>query len=533
MTVVETVVHFADLQLLFELAGGGVLVDHGEFDTGDAGEVLPSFTTDGGGHAGVVGAAGGDPALDGGLQVRLRLPDGAGAREFLEGALRGDDGDFVHEQAEAFALVGHGDDDGVTGLAGEDEADRVGLAADAERVDGQLRLFDGADGRGDLEHVGAHVELVARSEVVGVVLHEGGATFKAVAHDGADAHEDGGLPVAFGGEAPTVLGGEALRADARQLRQGAEVFEVVDGGGATVLAHHVDHGRFLLGCDEQLIVAGVQQLGGNVVLGLVVLDESLDLIVLDLVVRGDEFVDGPGVDGGAEHALGLGLVAFGDGDVTHVVAPTHDLHVLGGVPAGAGASPGADLLGDFRIGVVADDDLARNAEAGDDVAELTVAVRGLVQVHEVHVDGLPRNLLVVLGGQLQQRLGQHFETADPHLSRGEGVAPGDDADDVRVGGGFGHEGLDAVGGLQGRLQDDLGRDLAGRVEEVDHFAGLLGHLAQRFLAVQVLRTDAEPDFLTFEGVFHCHCCFLYFVVFGCNVSFPGLSAGRRRWCNGR
>ena len=109
VTVVETVVHFADLQLLFELAGGGVLVDHGEFDTGDAGEVLPSFTTDGGGHAGVVGAAGGDPALDGGLQVRLRLPDGAGAREFLEGALRGDDGDFVHEQAEAFALVGHGD----------------------------------------------------------------------------------------------------------------------------------------------------------------------------------------------------------------------------------------------------------------------------------------------------------------------------------------------------------------------------------------------------------------------------------------
>ena len=105
--------------------------------------------------------------------------------------------------------------------------------------------------------------------------------------------------------------------------------------------------------------------------------------------------------------------------------------------------PGADLFGDFRIGVVADDDLARNAETGHDVAELTVAVGGLVQVHEVHVDSLPRDFLVVLGGQLQQRLGQHFEAADPHLGRGEGVAPGDHADDVRVGGGFGHEGLDA------------------------------------------------------------------------------------------
>lgn len=62
----------------------------------------------------------------------------------------------------------------------------------------------------------------------------------------------------------------------------------------------------------------------------------------------------------------------------------------------------------------------------------------------------------------------------------------DYADDVRVGGGFGHEGLDAVGGLQGGLEHDLGRDLASVVQEVDHFAGLLGHLAQRFLTVQVL-----------------------------------------------
>ncbi len=102
-------------------------------------------------------------------------------------------------------------------LAGlpEKTADRVGLAADAQRVDLQLRLGDGADGRGNLEHVGAHVELaLALGEVVGVVLHEGGATLKAVAHDGTDAHEDGGLPVAFSGEAPAVLGREALQADA-------------------------------------------------------------------------------------------------------------------------------------------------------------------------------------------------------------------------------------------------------------------------------------------------------------------------------
>ena len=371
-------------------------------------------------------------------------------------------------------------------------------------MDFQLRLGDGADGRGNLEHVGAHDHLVARGEVVGVVFHEGSATFEAVAHHCADAHEHCGLPVAFGGEAEAVLGREALRANARQLRESTQVFEVVNAGGAAIGAHHVDHGGFFLGRDEQGIVLGVEQSRINVVLNLVVFDDALDLIVLDGFVGCDELVDGPSVDGCAEHALGFGLVAFGDGHVAHVVAPTHDLHVVGSIPAGAGACPGADFFGNGRIGVVADHDLAVDAQTGQDVTELTVAVCGLVQVHEVHVDGFPRDFEVVLRVELQQRLGEHFEAADPHLGRGEGVAPGDHADDVRVGGGFDHEGLDAVGGLQGRLKHHLDRNLAGCVERVDDFAGLLGHLTQRFFAVQILGSDAEPDFLAFKRVFHCH-----------------------------
>lgn len=54
------------------------------------------------------------------------------------------------------------------------------------------------------------------------------------------------------------------------------------------------------------------------------------------------------------------------------------------------------------------------------------------------------------------------------------------------------------------LKHHLDRDLAGCVERVDDFAGLLGHLTQRFLAVQILGSDAEPDFLAFKRVFHCH-----------------------------
>jgi hypothetical protein len=62
-----------------------------------------------------------------------------------------------------------------------------------------------------------------------------------------------------------------------------------------------------------------------------------------------------------------------------------------------------------RVGDVADDGLARDAEARLDVAELAVAVGGLVEVHEVEVDLGPRQLDVRLRVQVQQRLLQRVE----------------------------------------------------------------------------------------------------------------------------
>ena len=74
------------------------------------------------------------------------------------------------------------------------------------------------------------------------------------------------------------------------------------------------------------------------------------------------------------------------------------------------------------------DDLARDAETSDNVAVFTIAVRGLVEIHEIHVNGLPWNLEMVLGVKLQQWLAQRLEPTDPHLRRREGVHPRDHAD---------------------------------------------------------------------------------------------------------
>ena len=84
--------------------------------------------------------------------------------------------------------------------------------------------------------------------------------------------------------------------------------------------------------------------------------------------------------------LGLDLVALGDRDVAHVVAepgqpqrsqPRHSRGRAIQRPIAARSAGSDDVAGDG---------LAGDAEAGLDEAELPVAVRGLVEVHEVHVD---------------------------------------------------------------------------------------------------------------------------------------------------
>ncbi len=139
------------------------------------------------------------------------------------------------------------------------------------------------------------------------------------------------------------------------------------------------------------------------------------------------------VDRHAEAVLGLDLVAFGDGDVAHVVAEAHHPQAAQRLRSDARPHPRADAAAHGGIADVAGHRLARHAEPGHDVGELAVAVGGLVEVHEVHVDRRPWQRLVGLGVQMEQRLAQLVEPVDPHLRRRERVHPRDHADAPIVG----------------------------------------------------------------------------------------------------
>ncbi|MNJ49331.1 hypothetical protein D3C77_445550 [compost metagenome] len=51
------------------------------------------------------------------------------------------------------------------------------------------------------------------------------------------------------------------------------------------------------------------------------------------------------------------------------------------------------------------------------MAVLPVTMRGLIQVHKIHVDRFPWNITVKLGMEMQQRLLQLGQAANPHFCR--------------------------------------------------------------------------------------------------------------------
>ena len=127
-----------------------------------------------------------------------------------------------------------------------------------------------------------------------------------------------------------------------------------------------------------------------------------------------------------------------------------------------GARPDADPLAHARLAPVADDRLPHEAHPRLHERELPVAVRGLVQVHEVHVDLGPGEIAVVLRVQVQEGPLEGGEPGDPHLRRRERVHPGDHADAARARVGLDEHGPDRLRRRRDRLADDAHRDLGLR-----------------------------------------------------------------------
>jgi hypothetical protein len=123
----------------------------------------------------------------------------------------------------------------------------------------------------------------------------------------------------------------------------------------------------------------------------------------------------------------------------------------------------------------------------------SVAVRRLVQVHEVHVDFSPGEIAVELRVQVEERLRQCRQTTDPHLGRRERVHPGDHADAGGRGVRLEAQPADRLRALDDRSVENADGDRGGRVERTGDLARVRVDLSQRLVAVEVLAAGCEPD----------------------------------------
>jgi hypothetical protein len=173
---------------------------------------------------------------------------------------------------------------------------------------------------------------------------------------------------------------------------------------------------------------------------------------------GDQVAHAISVYAISQLSLGGNLVAFGYGDIAHVVAEARYFEMLRFVPADRSAGPCGNLGNRILILPEADRNFACQPQKRRDEAELATAMRRLVQVHEVHVDGGPRQFTVELGVQVQEWPGERSQPGDPHLRWREGMHPEDEADAVLLTVGVATECAHLFGSRQHWLEHYLERD---------------------------------------------------------------------------
>jgi len=347
----------------------------------------------------------------------------------------------------------------------------------------------------DLEHVSTEDFAALGVEIIGVIFHEGGAAFEADCHDFHRTHEGCGFPVTFSAEA-VAIGHEPLNRQTRQLQQAVQVFKGRGKGLEAAFFEEVPHTGFNAGSFAEAVHFGGADF--HLVIFFVLINQSVDFRVFNFLDNSYEVANTITVDRIAELLLGFDLVAFGDGHFTHVVAKASDFHSLHIVPGAGGSHPDTDAFLDFFILPVADDDLAVQTHPSTDKPEFAVAVSGLIEVHEVHIDTRPGQVAIELGMQMQEGFLEILQAGNPHLGRREGVHPGDQTNAVWRGVGFDAQVIDFLRAGQDGFENHLAGNRGGITEGGGDFFGIFGNLLEGFGTIKVLASGDEPDFKLLE-----------------------------------
>ena len=127
---------------------------------------------------GMVRATGKDPRFGSARQIRLRFPQRIRHRQFRQGVRCFHRVDAVNQQTVTIAEINQTGDNRWAGLGIEDQAGRIVLTTNTEMLNVEDRFLFYGNRRADFQHMGAEHQAIAFLEVIGVVLHKGGAALQ-------------------------------------------------------------------------------------------------------------------------------------------------------------------------------------------------------------------------------------------------------------------------------------------------------------------------------------------------------------------
>jgi len=345
----------------------------------------------------------------------------------------------------------------------------------------------------------AHDEFVAFFKVQSVVFHESGAAFaNTFAHTFHNSGKTCNFPVTFSAEA------HAFSHDVLHCKTGKlfHTVQILEGICKCVrinvrLAEEFFHSDF----DLSLIFNSCDVIGNHGVFFIVFCHFSSEFFRSNFSNQFSKLVNCVGVAFPTEFDFNFYFVTVGNANITHVVAETSNFQFFAENNAGSGTHPAGDFSGNVRIFPVANYYFARHTQTGSHKAGFTVAMSGLVEVHEVHVHGSVRNVLVVLSVEMEKRFLEAYQPFDPHLGRREGVCEDDNTCTLILIVHFFHQFGDFFGAGYNAFVDDFARKTKF-VHLVDHVICMCNTSIDRFLAIKRLAAGDKPKFQIFESSHH-------------------------------
>jgi hypothetical protein len=137
-------------------------------------------------------------------------------------------------------------------------------------------------------------------------------------------------------------------------------------------------------------------------------------------------------------------------------------------------------------------DLAWKTHSRNHEPEFPLARSRLVQVHEVHVNGGPRELFVELRVQMEKRFCKRTQATDPHAGRRERVHPHNQTKAIPRTVGIQAQPLYGLAAGHNRFDNDLYGNKRRSRESGSDDRGVFLNCFQRFFSIEMLAARNKP-----------------------------------------